>query len=126
MLFNTGNELIVSKKGLLTTVAYQLGKTQRPVYALEGSVAIAGVAVTWLRDNLRIIQGPEQLCEYHYHHFCCFAQKTCLNTPPSLLLFPSAEFAGRVTHTGGVYFVPAFSGLFAPHWRDDARGYLMK
>ena len=83
-----------SEHGLLTTVAYKLGKTSPTIYALEGSVAIAGAAVRWLRDNLHIIKT---------------------STDIELL-------AKTVKDSGGVYFVPAFSGLFAPHWRTDARG----
>lgn len=83
-----------SEHGLLTTVAYKLGKGAPTVYALEGSVAIAGAAVRWLRDNLNII-------------------RTSADIEP---------LAKTVKDSGGVYFVPAFSGLYAPYWRTDARG----
>ena len=93
MLLNTGEQIVRSDNGLLTTVAYELeGSPAR--YALEGSVAIAGAGVQWLRDNLRMIDSAEQV----------------------------SELAAEVDDNGGVYFVPAFSGLFAPWWRDDARG----
>ena len=93
MLLNTGTKPVFSQNGLLTTVAYQVGD-QAPVYALEGSIAIAGALIQWLRDNLGIIESA-----------------------------PEVEALARsVDDNGGVYFVPAFSGLFAPHWRSDARG----
>ncbi len=96
MLLNTGKEIVPSKSGLLTTVASGLGKNDVR-YALEGSIAIAGAAVQWLRDNLRIIQtAPE-----------------------------TEAIAASVQDTGGVYFVPAFNGLFAPHWDMYARGTLV-
>ncbi|KAJ3013002.1 hypothetical protein HKX48_005977 [Thoreauomyces humboldtii] len=97
MLFNTGPKAVISTHGLLTTVAFKLGKDVAPVYALEGSVAIAGAAIKWLRDNLGMIKEASEI-----------------NT-----------LAGSVDTTAGVYFVPAFSGLFAPHWRDDARGCIV-
>lgn len=96
MLLNTGNEIVPSKAGLLTTVAYKLGD-EDAVYALEGSIAVTGSAVQWLRDQLGIIQSAAQ----------------------------SETLAGEVADSGGVYFVPAFSGLFAPYWRSDARGALV-
>ncbi|KAJ3230642.1 hypothetical protein HDU81_004331 [Chytriomyces hyalinus] len=98
MLFNTGSEAVIppSEYGLLTTVAYQL-PDEPPKYALEGSIAIAGAAVRWLRDNLGIIQHAAEV----------------------------GELASRVDDTGGVYFVTAFSGLYAPYWRDDARGCIV-
>jgi glycerol kinase len=96
MLLNTGEELVRSKNGLLTTVCYQFGE-QRPVYALEGSIAVTGSAVQWLRDQLGIISGAAQ----------------------------SESLARQVEDNGGVYFVPAFSGLFAPYWRSDARGAIV-
>lgn len=93
LLLNTGEQIVRSDNGLLTTVAYQLaGEPAR--YALEGSVAIAGAGVQWLRDNLKMIDSAEQI----------------------------SDLAAEVDDNGGVYFVPAFSGLFAPWWRDDARG----
>ncbi|HIC88737.1 MAG TPA: glycerol kinase GlpK, partial [Anaerolineae bacterium] len=95
MLLNTGSEIVPSQHGLLTTVAYGIG--EQTTYALEGSIAITGAAVQWLRDNLGIIKSAAE----------------------------SEELAQSVTDTGGVYFVPAFSGLFAPYWRDDARGLII-
>jgi glycerol kinase len=96
MLLNTGTEVVRSKSGLLTTVCYQFGD-QRPVYALEGAIAVTGAAVQWLRDQLGIITDAAQ----------------------------SETLAARVPDNGGVYFVPAFSGLFAPYWRSDARGAIV-
>lgn len=96
MLMNTGEEIIRSQNGLLTTVAYQLGN-QKPVYALEGSIAVTGSLVQWLRDNLGIISDAAE----------------------------SETKAKRVEDNGGAYIVPAFSGLFAPHWRSDARGVIV-
>jgi glycerol kinase len=95
LLVNTGNRLVRSENGLLTTVAYQVGPG-KPRYALEGSVAIAGAAVQWLRDNLGLISDAAQI----------------------------ESLAAQVEDNGDVYFVPAFSGLFAPYWRDDARGIM--
>jgi len=95
LLMNTGEQPVQSKYGLLTTPAYRIGN--RPaVYALEGSIAIAGSLVQWLRDNLGVITTSEQI----------------------------EQLAGTVEDNGGIYFVPAFSGLFAPHWRSDARGII--
>lgn len=95
MLLNTGMQAIASTKGLLTTVAYQVA-SGKPRYALEGSVAIAGSGVQWLRDQMRIIESA-----------------------------PDVEpLAKSVDDNGDVYFVPAFSGLFAPYWRSDARGII--
>ncbi|HEV8562994.1 MAG TPA: glycerol kinase GlpK [Actinophytocola sp.] len=96
MLLNTGEEKVASKNGLLTTVCYKIGDAQ-PVYALEGSIAITGALVQWLRDNLGIISSAAEI----------------------------ETLAGRVEDNGGAYFVPAFSGLFAPYWRADARGALV-
>jgi glycerol kinase len=96
LLLNTGEELVRSQHGLLSTVCYQFGD-QRPVYALEGSVAVTGSAVQWLRDQLGIISGAAEV----------------------------ESLARQVSDNGGVYFVPAFSGLFAPHWRSDARGAIV-
>ncbi|KAI7897742.1 uncharacterized protein BX663DRAFT_481347 [Cokeromyces recurvatus] len=93
MLFNTGLQPVLSNNGLLTTVAYQF-EGQSPVYALEGSVAVAGSSIQWLRDNLGIIQDAKEI----------------------------GQLAAKVKDTAGVYFVTAFSGLFAPYWRHDARG----
>ncbi len=96
MLLNTGTELVRSKSGLLTTVCYKFGD-EPAVYALEGSIAVTGSAVQWLRDQLGIISGAAQ----------------------------SESLAKQVDDNGGVYFVPAFSGLFAPYWRSDARGAIV-
>ncbi|MEO6020933.1 MAG: glycerol kinase GlpK [Knoellia sp.] len=96
LLLNTGTELVRSDNGLLTTVAYQFGSAA-PVYALEGSIAVTGSAVQWLRDQLGIISGASEV----------------------------ETLAAQVDDTGGVYFVPAFSGLFAPYWRSDARGAIV-
>ncbi|MGO1859211.1 glycerol kinase GlpK [Ancrocorticia populi] len=96
MLMNTGTEPQMSENGLITTVCYRIGD-QAPVYALEGSIAVTGSLIQWLRDNLEIV-------------------------PTS----PDVEaLAASVDSNGGVYFVPAFSGLFAPHWRGDARGAIV-
>jgi glycerol kinase len=96
MLLNTGTELVRSNSGLLSTVCYKFGD-EPVVYALEGSIAVTGSAVQWLRDQLGIIRGAEQ----------------------------SETLARQVDDNGGVYFVPAFSGLFAPYWRSDARGAIV-
>ena len=95
MLVNTGTQIVPSTTGLLTTVAYQVGDGKAR-YALEGSVAIAGAGVQWLRDNLGLIEEAAQV----------------------------EALAGSVEDNGDVYFVPAFSGLFAPYWRSDARGVI--
>ncbi|WP_432991182.1 glycerol kinase GlpK [Dactylosporangium sp. CA-233914] len=96
LLLNTGTTRACSRHGLLSTVAYRFGD-QPPVFALEGSIAVTGSAVQWLRDQLRIIDDVAQ----------------------------SETLAAQVADCGGVYFVPAFSGLFAPHWRSDARGAIV-
>jgi glycerol kinase len=96
LLLNTGQQLVRSKNGLLTTLCYQFGD-EPPTYALEGSIAVTGSAVQWLRDQLGIISGASQ----------------------------SETLAREVDDNGGVYFVPAFSGLFAPYWRSDARGAIV-
>ena len=96
MLMNTGTTPVPSKNGLLTTVCYQIGD-EPAVYALEGSIAVAGSLVQWLRDNLRMIEHAAE----------------------------SEELATSVKDSGGCYVVPAFSGLFAPHWRSDARGVIV-
>lgn len=95
MLLNTGNEQVASRAGLLTTVGYRLGDAPA-VYALEGSIAVAGSLIQWLRDNLGIIDAAPEV----------------------------EDLARTVEDNGGVYVVPAFSGLFAPWWRDDARGVI--
>ena len=96
LLLNTGEKIVRSQNGLLTTVCYQFGDA-KPVYALEGSIAVTGSAVQWLRDQLGIISGAAD----------------------------SETLARKVDDNGGVYFVPAFSGLFAPYWRSDARGAIV-
>ena len=96
LLLNTGEKIVRSKNGLLTTVCYQFGEA-KPVYALEGSIAVTGSAVQWLRDQLGIISGAAD----------------------------SETLAAQVPDNGGIYFVPAFSGLFAPYWRSDARGAIV-
>ncbi|WP_273653257.1 glycerol kinase GlpK [Cellulomonas fimi] len=96
MLLNTGTKPIPSKNGLLTTLCYKIGDAD-PVYALEGSIAVTGSLVQWLRDNLGIIKSAPEI----------------------------ETLAATVEDNGGAYFVPAFSGLFAPYWRADARGALV-
>lgn len=96
VIVNTGSEIVESANGLLTTVAYKIGD-DAPCYALEGSIAVAGSLIQWLRDNLGIIGSAAEV----------------------------EELASSVTDSGGAYFVPAFSGLFAPYWRADARGALV-
>ena len=95
MLLNTGTKPVQSKNGLLTTLGYKIGD-QPAVYALEGSIAITGALVQWLRDNLGMIQSSAEV----------------------------EALATTVEDNGGVYFVPAFSGLFAPYWKSDARGVI--
>jgi glycerol kinase len=95
MLMNTGTKVVPSKSGLLTTLGYKIGD-KPAIYALEGSIAITGALVQWLRDNLGMITSSEQV----------------------------EALAGTVEDNGGVYFVPAFSGLFAPYWRSEARGVI--
>ena len=96
VLMNTGTELTRSDNGLITTVAYQI-EGQDPVYALEGSIAVTGSLVQWLRDNLGLISSASE----------------------------TEKLAADVEDNGGAYIVPAFSGLFAPHWRPDARGVIV-
>ncbi len=96
MLLNTGEKAVQSRHGLLTTLGYRIG-AQRPVYALEGSVAITGALVQWLRDNLGMIAKSADV----------------------------EALAKTVDDNGGIYFVPAFSGLFAPYWKSDARGVVV-
>jgi glycerol kinase len=96
MLLNTGNKPVQSKNGLLTTLGYKIGE-QPAVYCLEGSIAITGALIQWLRDNLKMIEKS-----------------------------PDVEpLAASVEDNGGIYFVPAFSGLFAPYWKSDARGAIV-
>lgn len=96
LIFNTGTDIVHSKNGLLTTVGYKLGDGETH-YALEGSIAVTGSLVQWLRDNLGMIGSSEEV----------------------------EALAASVEDNGGAYFVPAFSGLFAPYWRPDARGALL-
>lgn len=96
MIVNTGEEIVHSKNGLLTTVCYKLGDA-KPVYALEGSIAVTGSLIQWLRDNLGLIKSAPEV----------------------------EQLATTVEDNGGVYIVPAFSGLFAPYWRSDARGAIV-
>ncbi|MER6218481.1 MULTISPECIES: glycerol kinase GlpK [unclassified Streptomyces] len=95
MLMNTGDKIINSYSGLLTTVGYQIGD-QKPVYALEGSIAVTGSLVQWMRDQMGLIKSAAEI----------------------------ETLASSVEDNGGAYFVPAFSGLFAPYWRSDARGVI--
>ncbi|TMM06836.1 MAG: glycerol kinase GlpK [Actinobacteria bacterium] len=95
LLLNTGNEIVQSKSGLLTTLAYKIGD-QPAVYCLEGAIAITGALVQWLRDNIGLISSAPEI----------------------------ETLAKTVDDNGGVYFVPAFSGLFAPYWKSDARGVI--
>jgi glycerol kinase len=95
MLLNTGTKVVPSKSGLLTTVGYKIGD-EPAIYALEGSIAITGALVQWLRDNIGLISSSAEI----------------------------ETLAGTVEDNGGVYFVPAFSGLFAPYWKSDARGVI--
>jgi glycerol kinase len=96
MILNTGTEIVPSKSGLLTTVCYKFG-SEPTIYALEGSIAITGALVQWLRDNLKLIDSAPEI----------------------------ENLAKTVDDNGGIYFVPAFSGLFAPYWRSDARGAIV-
>ena len=95
LLMNVGGRPVPSKHGLLTTMGYKMGE-QKPVYALEGSIAITGALVQWLRDNLGLITKSSEI----------------------------EDLAASVSDNGGVYFVPAFSGLYAPYWKDSARGVI--
>ena len=96
MLINTGEEKIPSKNGLLTTLCYKIGDN-KPIYALEGSIAVTGSLVQWIRDNLKMISDASEI----------------------------EDLAKSVDDNGGAYVVPAFSGLFAPYWRSDARGAIV-
>lgn len=96
MILNTGTEIVPSKHGLLTTVCYKFGN-EDTVYALEGSIAITGALVQWLRDNLKLIKSAPEV----------------------------EDLAKTVDDNGGIYFVPAFSGLYAPYWKDSARGAIV-
>ena len=97
LLYNTGEEPIISKNGLLTTIGFKFGKEGKPFYALEGSISVAGSAIKWLRDNIGLIASSEEI----------------------------GELAAKVDDNAGVVFVTALSGLFAPYWRDDARGTIL-
>lgn len=97
LLFNTGESHVTSKNGLLSTILYKLGPDAPVIYALEGSVAVAGSAVKWLQNNIGLIKSEKDI----------------------------GKLAAQVDDTGGVYFVTALSGLFAPYWRDDARGTIV-
>lgn len=99
LLMNTGTDIVQSHNGLLTTLAYQLTPelTPRPIYALEGSVAYSGSLIQWLRDNLHMISEAKE----------------------------TEAIAATVPDNGGVYFVPAFAGLYAPYWREDARAAIV-
>jgi glycerol kinase len=96
MLLNTGEKPVQSKAGLLTTMGYKIGN-RKAVYALEGSIAVTGALVQWLRDNLGLIQSSEEV----------------------------EALAKSVEDSGGIYFVPAFSGLYAPYWKSSARGAIV-
>lgn len=96
MLLNTGEKPVQSKAGLLTTLGYKIGN-KKPVYALEGSIAITGALIQWLRDNMGLIQSSAEV----------------------------EALAKTVKDNGGIYFVPAFSGLYAPYWKSDARGVIV-
>ena len=96
MILNTGTDIVHSQNGLLTTVCYKFGD-EETVYALEGSIAISGALVQWLRDNLKLIDDASEV----------------------------EALAKSVDDNGGIYFVPAFSGLYAPYWKDDARGAIV-
>src|SRR5205814_5400488 len=95
LLLNTGTEIVQSKSGLITGLAYKIGD-QPAIYMLEGAIAITGALVQWLRDNIGLISSSGEV----------------------------EDLAKTVEDNGGVYFVPAFSGLFAPYWRGDARGVI--
>jgi len=97
MLMNTGEAAIPSSHGLLSTMCYQMGPDATPMYALEGSIAVAGVGIRWLRDSLGLIDHPSEI----------------------------GELTASIESTDGLYLVPAFSGLLAPHWRPDARGVMV-
>ncbi|MBF0113127.1 MAG: glycerol kinase GlpK [Desulfamplus sp.] len=96
LLLNSGNTPVQSKHGLITTLGYQIGD-QKPIYALEGSIAMAGALVQWVRDNLEMIRSAPEI----------------------------EALASAVADNGDIYCVPAFSGLFAPYWRSDARGVIV-
>lgn len=95
LMCNTGPQKVLSEKGLVTTVAYKMGKDQPAYYALEGSVAVGGTALHWLGNRIGLVKPHES----------------------------SEELASSVYSTGDVYFVPAINGLYAPSWKSDAKGY---
>lgn len=97
LMCNTGEERVFSKQGLVTTVAYKMGKNQPTIYALEGSVAVGGTALQWLGNKLGLLKPHEN----------------------------SELLASSVFSTGDVYFVPAINGLYAPSWKSDAKGYFI-
>lgn len=94
LMCNTGEQKVLSKHGLVTTVAYKMGKDQPTIYALEGSVAVGGTALHWLETKMGLFKSNED----------------------------SELLASSVFSTGDVYFVPAFNGLYAPYWKNDAKG----
>ncbi|KAL7293240.1 hypothetical protein TKK_0013380 [Trichogramma kaykai] len=96
LLYNTGTKIVESAHGLLTTVAYQFGPKADPVYALEGSIAIAGAIIKWLKENLQVIKNVQE----------------------------TETIAEKLSHDNKIIFVPAFSGLYAPYWRKDARSVI--
>jgi glycerol kinase len=97
MLYNTGTKPVFSDNGLLTTVGFRLSPTSPTIYALEGSIASAGSAVNWWKNNLRLIEDAKEV----------------------------DGLVETTQNNGGCYFVPAFGGLFAPYWREDARGTVL-
>ncbi len=94
VLLNTGHRHVQSRNGMLTTVCYRLGKSAEPFYALEGSVEMGGASIMWAKKNLQLFKDYNEL----------------------------TNMISGIPNSGDVYFVPAFSGLYAPHWRSDARG----
>src|ERR1039458_3845241 len=123
LLMNTGTGIVRSKAGLLTTVCFKFG-SDPAVFALEGSIAVTGAAVQWLRDQLGIISGAAQSEALATSEGVTGAAVQWLRDQLGIIsgAAQSEALAAQVTDTGGAYFVPAFSGLFAPYWRGDARG----
>uniref|UniRef100_A0ABI7YRQ5 glycerol kinase n=1 Tax=Felis catus TaxID=9685 RepID=A0ABI7YRQ5_FELCA len=128
LLCNTGRKCVFSEHGLLTTVAYKLGRDKPVYYALEGSVAIAGAVIRWLRDNLGIIKSSEEIARRGGQ-----SETHCgLGTPRRPLFYllvnnlkkSGKKLAKEVGTSYGCYFVPAFSGLYAPYWEPSARGII--
>lgn len=97
LLYNTGTKVVDSKNGLLSTIAYKAGPNAEPVYALEGSIAVCGSGIKWLRDQLGLIKEASEV----------------------------GDLASQVEDSGGVYFVTAFSGLLCPYWDDCASGMII-